>query len=100
MDFAVPAVHRIKLKESEKKDKFLDLAREYKKAMEHEGDDYTKRDLCFRYNNERIIKCTGGHITWRRSRDHPNDSIVENDQNIEKSPGYLLSLKLQWKSIS
>ena len=28
MDFAVPADHRIKLKECEKRDKFLDLARE------------------------------------------------------------------------
>ena len=33
MDFAVPADHRIKLKESEKKDKCL--ARELKKTMEH-----------------------------------------------------------------
>ena len=31
MDFAVPADYRIKLKESEKKDKFLDLARRLKK---------------------------------------------------------------------
>ena len=31
MDFAAPADHRIKLKESEKKDKYLDLAREVKK---------------------------------------------------------------------
>ena len=31
MDFAVPADHRIKLKECEKKDKYLDLARELKK---------------------------------------------------------------------
>ena len=30
-DFAVPADHRIKLKEKEKKDKYLDLARELKK---------------------------------------------------------------------
>ena len=30
-DFAVPPEHRIKLKESEKKDKYLDLARELKK---------------------------------------------------------------------
>ena len=29
VDFAVPADHRIKLKESEKKDKYLDLAREF-----------------------------------------------------------------------
>ena len=31
MDFAVPADHRIKLKESEKKNKYLDLAWELKK---------------------------------------------------------------------
>ena len=31
MDFAVPVNHRIKLKESEKKDKYLDLARGLKK---------------------------------------------------------------------
>ena len=30
VDFAVPADHRIKLKECEKKDKYLDLARELK----------------------------------------------------------------------
>ena len=31
VDFAVPADHRIKLRECEKKDKYLDLARELKK---------------------------------------------------------------------
>ena len=31
MDIAVPADHRVKLKESEKRDKYLDLARELKK---------------------------------------------------------------------
>ena len=31
IDFAVPADHRIKLRECEKKDKYLDLARELKK---------------------------------------------------------------------
>ena len=31
VDFAVPADHRIKLKEREKKDKYLDLAMELKK---------------------------------------------------------------------
>ena len=31
VDFAVPANHRIKLKECEKRDKYLDLARELKK---------------------------------------------------------------------
>ena len=31
VEFAVPAYHRIKLKECEKKDKYLDFARELKK---------------------------------------------------------------------
>ena len=31
VDFAVPADHRIKLKQCEKKDKYIDLARELKK---------------------------------------------------------------------
>ena len=32
MDFAVPVDHRVKLRESEKKDKYLDLAWELKKS--------------------------------------------------------------------
>ena len=51
IDFAVPADHRIKLKECEKKDKYLHLARELKKITEHEGDDYANRDKCFCYIN-------------------------------------------------
>ena len=50
-DFAIPADHRIKLKEYEKKNKYLDLAYELKKTMEHEGDDYTNCDWCIRYSN-------------------------------------------------
>ena len=41
VDFAVLVDHRIKLKECEKNDKYLDLAMELKKTMEHEGDNYT-----------------------------------------------------------
>ena len=43
--------HKIKLRESEKKDKYLDLAWELKKTMEHEGDNYTNCDWCFWYSN-------------------------------------------------
>ena len=42
VDFAVPADHREKLKESEKKAKYLELTRELKKkTVEHETDVYT-----------------------------------------------------------
>ena len=38
MNFAVPADFRLKLKESEKKDLYLDLARGRKKTMEYESE--------------------------------------------------------------
>ena len=37
VDFAVPAGHRIKLKECEQKDKYLDLARELEKLWYMQG---------------------------------------------------------------
>ena len=33
-----------------------------------------------------IIEGPGGFGSWRPSGDHPNDSIIENGQNTEKSP--------------
>ena len=52
------------------------------------------------HSNLRIMKGTGGLGSWRTRGDYPNESMIENGQNTEKSPGYLLSLKLQWKTIS
>ena len=51
VDVAVTADHRIKLKECEKKDKYLDFATELKKTMEHVGDNYTNCNWCFWYSN-------------------------------------------------
>ena len=65
LDFAVPADHRIKLKESEKKDKYLDLARELKKTVEHEGDDFTSRDCYIRYRGWKTWKLVD---EWRPSQ--------------------------------
>ena len=44
VDFAVAADHRIKLNEYEKRDMYVDLARELKKTVEHEGDNNTNCD--------------------------------------------------------
>ena len=38
MNFAVLADYRVKLRESEMRDKFLELGRELKKTLEHESD--------------------------------------------------------------
>ena len=51
VDLDVPADHRIKLKECEKKDKYLDLTKDLKKTLEYEGDNYTNCDWCFWYSN-------------------------------------------------
>ena len=44
-DLAVPAAYSVKIKEIEKSDRNLDLARELKN-MEHEGDDDTNCNWC------------------------------------------------------
>ena len=36
-----------------------------------------------------ITKKPGGHGSWRTGRDYPNDSIAENSQSPETSPGDL-----------
>ena len=72
MKFAVAADRRIKLRESEKKDKYLDLAGELKKDVEHESDNYTKRDWCLWCSHQKIVKRTLRHGNKRSSREHPN----------------------------
>ena len=87
----VLADHRIKLIECEKKENNLDLSRE---TMEHESDDCTDCDWCFWHSDRKIIKGLGGFGSWRTSRDHPNDSIIEDGQNTETSPGDLRRLSV------
>ena len=86
MEFDVPVDHRVKLKESEKKDKYLDLIRELKKTVEHENDDYTKCNWCSWYSHQRIDTRTRGLGNKRASGNYPKYYIIEIGQNTEKSP--------------
>ena len=92
MDFAVSADHRVKMKESEKRNKYLDLAWELKKTMEHERDDDTKCKWRARYSHQRIGTGSGGVGNKKTSGDHSNYSIIEIDQNTKESPGVLKRL--------
>ncbi len=74
VDFAVPADHRINLKESEKKDKYLDLPRELKKLWNMQVTIIPIVIGAF----GTVTKGTGGLGSWRMSGDHPNYSIDEN----------------------
>ena len=88
VDFDVTADHRIKLKECEKKDKYLDLARELKKLWNMQVTIIPIVIGAF----GTVTKGNGGLGSWRTSGDHPNDSIIEKDQNTEKGPGDLRRL--------
>ena len=90
LDIAISADHRIKFKESEKRDMYLDLAREIKKnPMKHKGDGDTSCNWSTRNNTQRIGKGAGKLRKRRTSGDHLDYSIVKIGQNTEKSPGDL-----------
>ena len=89
VDFAVPADHRIHLKESEKKDKYLDLPRELKNLGN------------MKVTIVPIVIGALGTVTKGLSKgredlevggDYPNDSIADDGQNTETSPGDLRRL--------
>ena len=91
MDFAVPVKQRLKLKESEKKNKYLDLAKELKRLW-NMSDVYTNYNWCSWYSHQRINKGTGGLVNKRTSGDYTNYYIIEIGQNTENSPGDLRRL--------
>ena len=84
--------HRVKSKEIEKKDKYLDLARELNKTVEHESDCDTNCNRSSCYSDWRIGARTGGFGNKRTRGDHPDYSIFEIVQNTEKSTGDLSRL--------
>ena len=81
VEFAVLVDHRVKLKESKKRDKYLDLARELKKIVEHDSDDYINCNWCSWYSHQRINTRTQGLGNNMTGGDCSNYSIVEIGQN-------------------
>ena len=87
VDFAVPANHRVKLKESEKKDKYLNLARELNKLWNIKVIFILIAIGILGTVTKGLIK--GGLGNKRTSGDYQNYCIIKNGQNTEKSPGDL-----------
>ena len=79
VDFAVQAGHRVKLKKYEKKYKYLDLAWELKKTLDHQSDDYTNCDWCFWYSQPKISTRNRGLGNNGMGGDCQNHSIIESD---------------------
>ena len=83
------------LRDLEKIDEYLDLARELKKAVKHKGDSDTICIWCT-WNSPQSFELED--LDQRKVRDYTDCSIVEISQNIEKSLKTredLLSLRLQ-----
>ena len=100
MGLSIPADRGVKLKESEKRYEYLDLARELQKSMEHECDGYINCNWYTRYNHQMIGKGTRRLGNKRRSGDHPDDSIIKIGLNPEKSPGDLRRLAVTQTPVS
>ena len=77
MDFTVPVNHEVKMKQSEKIYKCLDLVRELKKALDDKGIGDSNNSWRVRYSSHRLSKCTGRTGNERRSCDHTDHKIVD-----------------------
>ena len=84
VDLAVPADHRVKLKESENKDEYQDLARGTEKTVRHESDVYTNYNWSSWCRHERICIRTGGHWNKRTTGYHPNYCILRSARILRR----------------
>ena len=85
VDFIVPTDHRVKLNKSEKKNKYLDFARELKKLWNMKVTVIPIVNGALS-SNQRNGSGTGGLGNKRTSADHLNYIIIKIGQNTEKSP--------------
>ena len=90
VDFAVMA-DLGKLKIDEKKDKYRDLTWELKKKKQWDMK-VTIIPIVIGVFGTVTKKFSKGLEIRRASGDHPNNSIIDNSQNTEKSPTYLMRL--------
>ena len=100
MDFPVPANHTVKLKECEKRDTYLDFARELKKLQNMKVTIMPNVIGTICTVTEGLVLVLEDLEKNRTSRNHPNYCIIEIGQNTDKSPGGMLSLKLHWENIT
>ena len=81
MDFAIPADHRVRIKESEKIDEYLDLAREMKKLSKMKMTELPIVAGALRSilkNLEKRLRDTGNQ---RKNQNYPDHSSVKINKN-------------------
>ena len=103
VDFAVPVDHRIKMKECEKRGKYLDLARELKKLWNMKVTIVTIVIGAFGTVTKGLLKGledleVGGRVETIQTTILLRTARIL--RRVLETWGDLLSLKLQWKTIS
>ena len=94
MDFVVPADHRLKLKESEKKDKYLDLAWELKKLQNTKATVTSIVIGALSKVSKGLIQGLKDFEIKGRVETIQTTVFLKIGQNIKKSPGDLRRLVL------
>ena len=103
IDFAVPADHRIKLKECEKKDKYLDFARELKKKWNMNVTIVPIVIDAFGTVTKGLFKGLENLEVGGRVETIQTTALLKTAnllRRVLETWGDLLSLKLHWKTIS
>ena len=103
VDFAVPADHRINLKECAKKDEYLDLARELKKLWNRKMTIVPIVIGAFGTINKGLLKGLEDMEVGGRVETIQMTALLRTARILRRVLeiwGDLLSLKLQWKTIS
>ena len=95
MNFAIPADNRVNLKENEKRDKNVDLARELKKTMDFESHSGTV--------NKGLIQELLDLEMKGRVKTIPTTALLKSARILKRVQDTwedLLSLRFQWETIS
>ena len=102
VDFAVPVDHRIKLKECEKKDKYLDLARELKKLWNMQVTIIPIVNGAFGTVSKGLLKELEDLEVGGREETIQTTALLRTARILRRvlgTWGDLLSLRLPWKTI-
>ena len=102
VDFAIPADHRIKLKEYEKRDKYLDLARELKKLWNMQVTIIPIVIGAFGIVTKGLLKGLEDLEVGSRVETIQTTALLRTARILRRvleTWGDLLSLRLQWKNI-
>ena len=103
VDFAVPADHRINLKESEKKDKYFDFPRELKKLWNMKVTIVPIVIGALGTITKGLLKGLEDLEVGRRVETIQTTSLLWTARILRRvleTWGYMLSLRPQWKTIS